>query len=144
MESITIWTRQHENVLRQIKSERRYTAKRRYRYAEPLDTPTQLREAQDWLARRSPFAASRPEDADYPIWVSISEESAMPPQEGSLLLRLTVDKALVTSVNIAKWGAILNYSYIPADEQDAKRHLDMLVYSSFFNDSQIDHCRRDR
>ncbi|MBR6554715.1 MAG: DUF3841 domain-containing protein, partial [Clostridia bacterium] len=29
-------------------------------------------------------------------------------------------------VNIAKWGAILNYSYIPADEADDRRHKKLL------------------
>ncbi|MBR0332133.1 MAG: DUF3841 domain-containing protein, partial [Alistipes sp.] len=29
-------------------------------------------------------------------------------------------------VNIAKWGAMLNYSYLPADEADHKRHQKLL------------------
>ena len=32
----------------------------------------------------------------------------------------------ITRINIAKWGAILNYSYIPKDPTDARRHQALL------------------
>ena len=50
----------------------------------------------------------------------------MLPQEGTVLLELLVDPALVTPIHVAKWGMILNYSYIPKDEQDARRHRELL------------------
>ena len=37
-----------------------------------------------------------------------------------------LEEAQITRVNIAKWGAILNYSYIPADEADDRRHKKLL------------------
>lgn len=50
----------------------------------------------------------------------------MLPSEGTVIMELTLDPSRITSVNIEKWGAILNYSYIPADEKDAKRHHELL------------------
>lgn len=38
------------------------------------------------------------------------------------MLELEIDDSLITRLNIAKWGAINNFSYIPADEADALRH----------------------
>lgn len=43
------------------------------------------------------------------------------------MLELTMDPTLITAVNAAKWGTMLNYSYIPADAQDAKRHRELLA-----------------
>ena len=33
---------------------------------------------------------------------------------------------MITKVNIMKWGAILDYSYIPADPKDAACHRELL------------------
>lgn len=129
MGKICVWTRQRGDVLDTLLREGRYTAKRRHRYSEPLDSPSLLTEAQRWLAEESALALSRPEDAGSPIWVSLTSESVMPPQEGAVLMKLSVDEALVTPINILKWGAIMNYSYLPENEADAKRHLEALAQS---------------
>ena len=39
---------------------------------------------------------------------------------------LEIEESLITGVNFTKWGMILNYSYIPADEADEKRHKELL------------------
>ena len=44
----------------------------------------------------------------------------------SVVLELSVDPALMTKINIFKWGKILNYSYIPKSEADAKANIEML------------------
>lgn len=43
-----------------------------------------------------------------------------------VVFELTIDEEMITPINIAKWGAILNYSYIPVDEADRKRHRELL------------------
>ena len=50
----------------------------------------------------------------------------MLPTPDTVLLELEVDAAMVTRVNIAKWGTILNCAYIPLDEADARRHRKLL------------------
>lgn len=47
--------------------------------------------------------------------------------ENSVILELELDPSTITHVNIEKWGMILNYSYIPADEDDAERHRQLLL-----------------
>ena len=37
----------------------------------------------------------------------------MLPSPGAVILELTLEPDRITSVNIEKWGSILNYSYIP-------------------------------
>ena len=40
----------------------------------------------------------------------------------TVILELEVEEALLTWINVAKWGAINNFSYLPADEADDRRH----------------------
>lgn len=46
----------------------------------------------------------------------------MVPDEAGVLLELEIPPELVTPVNIAEWGMILNYAYIPAGEEDGQAH----------------------
>ncbi len=126
MTSITVWTKQDETVAKVLGETGRYVAKKDY-VLKDLDKHAYLMlEAYDWLAKNAPHAAQKPDDAEYPIWISFSQETTMLPSEGSIILELTLDPSLVTEINIDKWGAILNYSYIPADEQDAIHHRQLL------------------
>jgi len=45
---------------------------------------------------------------------------------GTVILELTLDPDWIVPVNIMKWGAVLDYSYIPADREDAARHRKLL------------------
>lgn len=80
-----------------------------------------MQSAYDWLSVHLPQENRHP-DADYPVWVSFSRDATMLPGAGFVILELEVDASLLMTVNIAKWGAINNCSYIPADEADLLRH----------------------
>ena len=123
MERITVWTKQHRAVLEQLEQVGRYTAKREYVLKENEDCSRFVLEAYNWLVKHSPLAAQKPADADYPVWLSFSREGTYLPQPNTVMLELQVDPKQVVQVPVAKWGMILNYSYIPKDEADAKRHL---------------------
>lgn len=126
MDKITVWTKQHKSVAEALERSGRYVAKKDY-ISKDLDEHAHLvLEVYDWLVKHSPGAAHRPEGAEYPIWVSFAQEATMLPSEGSVILELRVEPSLITKVNINKWGTILNYSYIPAHEQDAREHRKML------------------
>ena len=122
MERITVWTKQHRAVLEQLEQVGRYTAKREYVLKENEDCSRFVLEAYNWLVKHSPLAAQKPADADYPVWLSFSREGTYLPQPNTVMLELQVDPKQVVQVPVAKWGMILNYSYIPKDEADAKRH----------------------
>ena len=121
----TVWTKQDRRVLDALRSTGRHTAKREY-VLQNEDSRLML-EAYDWLVARHPDGNRRPPDADYPIWVSFRQDAAMLPGPGFVILELELDSGLITPINIAKWGAINNFSYIPADEADARRHKKLLA-----------------
>lgn len=127
METTTVWTRQHESVLETLEQTGRYTAKREYIQMDLSEHAGLVLEVYDWLVVNGPDAAGRPADAEYPVWVSFTRDAAMLPGSGTVILELTLPRRLITSVNIEKWGAMLNYSYIPRDAQDARRHKKLLA-----------------
>ena len=126
MDKITVWTKQNENVVKELEKTGRYTAKKKY-ISKDLDKHSYLvLEVYDWLVRNTPNNSQKPYDAEYPIWVSLKKEATMLPGEGTVILELKIDPSLITMININKWGTILNYSYIPKDKEDAKNHQQFL------------------
>ena len=123
---IRLWTKQNSAVLRELEQRGRYTAKRAYIQQDMQEHAGLVLAVYDYLVRHGPKAGERPADAEYPVWLSYTGEAAMLPTPGTVRLELEVEEARITPVNIAKWGAMLNYSYLPADEADARRHRRML------------------
>ena len=117
MSNITVWTKQHENVLKELETTGRYIAKREYIRMDLKEQAPVVLEAYDWLVKHGPDRANKPADVEYPVWVSFTNEGTMMNSENTVILELSLDPAIITSVNIAKWGHILNYGYIPKDEK---------------------------
>lgn len=126
MNNITVWTKQHRSVWDTLQKTGRYAAKRSFVALDLGEHAPLVLKAYDWLVGHHPDSARRPADADVPVWVSFDRDATMLPGKGSVILELSVDPGLITPVNIAKWGAILNYSYIPENAADAARHRTML------------------
>lgn len=126
MGNIRVWTKQHGSVLDELEATGRYTVRREYVEMDLQEHAPLVLEVYDWLARHGPDAANRPADVELPVWVSYACETAMRLSGGTVLLELELPAERVTPVNIAKWGAILNYSYLPADDADARRHRALL------------------
>ncbi|MEF2562362.1 MAG: DUF3841 domain-containing protein [Negativibacillus sp.] len=126
MKQITVWTKQHRSVLEQLEKTGRYIARREYIEIENQECAPLVLEVYDWLVQHSPNAKQKPADVDYPVWVSFAQDTTYLPQEQTVTLKLDLDPALIAPVHIAKWGTILNYSYIPLNEQDARRHRQLL------------------
>lgn len=126
MKQITVWTKQHRSVLEQLEKTGRYIARREYIEIENQECAPLVLEVYDWLVQHSPNVGQKPKDVDYPVWVSFAQDTTYLLQEQTVTLKLCIDPALIASVHIAKWGTILNYSYIPLNEQDARRHQQLL------------------
>lgn len=127
MSKIRVWTRQHKNVLRELAETGRYLAKKEYIAMEMQEHTGLILTAYDWLVKNCPDAPNRPADVQYPVWLSFQEDTAMPAGGDGVVLELSIEESRITPVNIAKWGMILNFSYIPANENDARRHRELLT-----------------
>lgn len=126
MKPVRVWTKQHRGALDILRRTGRYTARREYIQSDLQECAPLVLTPYDWLVTHSPAAARRPADAEYPVWVSFRADAAMLPDDGSAVLELELDSSEITRINIAKWGAILNYAYLPADPADKARHAALL------------------
>lgn len=126
MAKIKVWTKQNEKVLDELRQTGRYTTKQEFIVKDLEEHAELVLETYRWLTRHSPDYPNKPEDVEFPVWVSFQENATMMPSEGTVILELLVEESLITKVNIAKWGAILNYGYIPADKEDDRRHRELL------------------
>ena len=136
MDEIIVWTKQNENIVKELERTGRYTVQKGY-ILKDLDIHAYLvLDVYDWLVKNTPNTLQKPSDAEYPIWVSLKKEATMLPSEGTVILELKVDPSLVTMINIDKWGTILNYSYIPKDKQDAENHQQLLEQYGVSSDTK--------
>lgn len=126
MSLIRVWTKQHAGILEQLEQSGRYIAKREYIMQEQAEDANIFLTVYDWYTRHASTIVQKPGDVQYPVWVSLSSESAMLVNEGAVLLELEIDAAQMVPVDLNKWGLILNYGYIPRDAVDKQKHLQLL------------------
>lgn len=126
MGKIKIRTKQHTNVLEEIERTGRYVVDPKHAAADYEGFRELALSVYDWLAANCEIADIRPADAVYPVWVSVTDETVQPAEKGYVILELEAEEDMVGLVNIGKWGMMLNFSYIPKDDADAKRHKKLL------------------
>ena len=125
MGKIMVWTRQHKSVAKILEKEDRYTAKKEI-VINNEEVKLQIH-AYNWLMRAHPDLKNKPEDADFPVWVSFQREGTMLLAPDTVILELEVDEKLLTQLDVIKWTKVNNLSYIPADINDMKRHKELLA-----------------
>ena len=126
MSKITVWTKQNKAILKELEETGRHICKKEYIGMDLQEHIHLVLEVYDWLVKHTTNREYKPADAEYPVWVSTSKEATMLPDDNSVILELSIDPEMIAKVNIFKWGTILNYSYIAADEKDAARHRELL------------------
>lgn len=123
----TVWTKQHHSVWDTLNQTGRYIARREFIVSDLEEHADLVLEVYDWYVRKAAARHPKPPDAQYPIWVSLAQAATMMKSEGTVILQCEVDDTLIMPVNIGKWGAMLNYSYIPANVEDEQRHQRLLA-----------------
>ena len=126
MAKIKVWTKQNSAVLDQLSTDGRFVADEHFIRRELEDTADIMLSIYEWLADHSPTACRRPDDVKYPVWISLEREATMMPEEGYVVLELEIERDEIALLDTAKWTCITNYSYIPKDAEDKKRHTDYM------------------
>ena len=67
MGKITVWTKQHENVLKELKNIGRYIAKKKYIILDLQEHADIVLEAYQWLVKNTPNSNEKPKDAEFPV-----------------------------------------------------------------------------
>lgn len=124
--NIKVWTKQHKNILNDLNETNRYIVKREYIEGKMEEHSSIYLNAYSWLYNKCLSKVHIPIDAKYPIWLSLTEESKIDNSEGNVLLEISINKSDLLVLDLEKWGLIVNYMYIPLDEDDEKKHEKLL------------------
>lgn len=119
---VKVWTKQHEDIIRDLDENGRYIVKKEYIKNKMEDHSSLYFDVYSWYKNKASSLVSVPDDVDYPIWVSVREEDKIPNSEGNVLLELEIDEDDLIVLDMDKWGYIVNYMYIPKDKEDLKYH----------------------
>ena len=124
---ITVWTKQHENIAAILQAKGRYIVKKEYIKSKMEEHADIYLSVYNWYYGAAGKLLCPPEDVKYPIWVSLSKESKIETSAGTVGLELQVPEERLITVDIDKWGKIVNYMYIPANAKDQAAHEAMLA-----------------
>ena len=117
------WTRQHPAVLDELDRTGCYTVKKEY-IEEKNDTIADFYLGlYEWYTRKSRQFINIPENLQYPIWLSVSEDMMLQPTEGAVILTVDIPEDQYIICNFDKWGYRVNSFYVPLDKADEEKHL---------------------
>lgn len=123
---VTVWTKQNANILDILEKEGRYIVKKEYIRQKMGDHANLYLEVYGWYRKEAEKIVPAPEDVAYPIWVSLNEGEQIANSDGNVILEIAVEEEELITMDIDKWGRIVNYMYIPKDDADQQSHDNML------------------
>lgn len=121
-ETVRVWTKQHRDILGILEKNGRFIAKREYIVSKMGEHAGLYTDVYAWYADRASLAVPKPDDVEYPIWVSLDRGEVVGGDGDAALLELDVPKEKLIVLDIDKWGLIVNYMYIPKDDKDREAH----------------------
>lgn len=113
-----LWTRQDARSLLDLEKEGVFRNKEKYIRASYEDVADHFISAYKWFVNQAAKMVAKPEEVDFPIWCSISEDSMLRPIEGTVCYKIEIPNNQIIYFDGAKWDYVLNHIYIPKDEQD--------------------------
>lgn len=132
-DTVTIWTKQNKNILRDLEKNHRYIVKKEYITQKMEDHSQLYLDSYAWYRKEASKIFPAPSDVSYPIWVSLNQEEKIGNSNGNVLLEIQVERSELITMDIDKWGRIVNYMYIPKNDQDQLDH-DKLMESYNLDD----------
>ena len=116
------YTRQAPQVLEELRRSGRYIVREDYiraKYTTITDHYAPLYRRLTSSARGKVYI---PDDALYPVWLSPEGTDAIPPDEGSVFLRLDIPDGFYILANNEAWDFMINHLYFPLDKEDEAAH----------------------
>src|SRR6056297_946823 len=116
-----VWTRQHKNVLDEIENKGVYRVKERYIRKKLDDCADIYLDVYNWLRNETAKRMEIPDNAKYPVWLTVEKDLKLPMADGFVFFELEVPGDKIMIFDMAKWDYIVNYLYLPKNKEDRKR-----------------------
>lgn len=121
MKTVEIFTRQHEHSIYELLNKGRITNKEYYVRLHMGPDADYFTERYGTFVKMAEKYVERPLGIEYPIWGSTTKENCLKPTERELVYCLEVPQDQVIYFDGLKWDYVLNYLYVPLNEEDQKR-----------------------
>lgn len=119
---VRLWTRQDIKSLEELKKHGVIRIKRDH-LEEKFDAISgYIIKLYKWFVNAADQRNPKPEDVEFPVWCSISEENMLRPTEDTVVYVLEVDPSEVIYFDGVKWDHVLNHLYIPKDQADEEAY----------------------
>lgn len=130
---VTLWTRQDIRSLEELKNNGVIRIKRK-NLEEKFDLISDhIIYLYNWFVNAANKIVPKPEDVEFPIWCSISEQYMLRPTTDQVVYVLKVDKSEIIYFDGMKWDYVLNHHYVPKDEKDAEEYARYIESKGFKN-----------
>lgn len=137
MTNVTLWTRQDERSLEELKKNKVFVNKEEYIRNQYEDIADHFIKLYKWFVKEASKKVPKPDYVSMPIWCSISRENMYRPIEGSICYELQVPEEEIIYFDGQKWDYVLNHLYIPKDEKDHENYLHELRLKGFKNEFEF-------
>lgn len=115
---VTLWTRQNIKSLDDLKTNGVIQINRKH-LEEKFDVIADyIIKLYCWFVQEANNRVPKPQEVNFPIWCSISEENMLRPTEDSIVYVLEVEEAEIVYFDGTKWDYVLNHLYLPKDAAD--------------------------
>ncbi|AWI04713.1 DUF3841 domain-containing protein [Clostridium drakei] len=135
-DKIILYTSQSPIVIKTLLEQKVCYVKREYIVKKYQEVSSIFLEAYNWYINKAQNIVKRTEKAEYPFWAFIKADYAGG-YPGNYMLTLEVPIEEVIFFKVEAWNKILNLKYLGVDEEDEKRHKDMLVKQNISIESDI-------
>ena len=126
METVNLYSRQHENSLYELNTHNLITNKKIYVQLHLGDISDFFLERYDHFVKLAEKRVERPTGVEYPIWCAISKYNCLRAVDKSVVYCLSVPKDEVIFFDGGKWDYVLNNLYIPKDAKDKESYLEAI------------------
>lgn len=130
-EKTILWTRQDEKSLVDLEKHGVFRNKEDYIRSNYDDIADHFISAYRWFTKEASKIVPKPQDVDFPIWCSISEEAMLRPIEGTVCYKIEIPKNDIIYFDGGKWDYVLNHIYIPKDDADQEEYIKELREKGF-------------
>ena len=119
-DKVTLYTRQHENSLYELKKKGIITNKEIYVRMHMRDISDFFLEKYRLFVKMAEKIVPRDESTEYPIWCTVSKKYCLRPIDKEVVYELEVPKEEIIYFDGAKRDLVLNNLYIPIDKEDGE------------------------
>lgn len=133
---ITLYTSQSPEVIKALLEHKVCYVKREFIVKKYQEVSSIFLEAYNWYISKAQNIVKKPENAEYPFWTYTKIDYAgwYP---GNYLLSLEVPVEECVFFKAEDWNKILNLKYLDVNEEDEKKHKDMLIRQNISIESDI-------